>query len=165
MAGIKAKMLYDKIPFVFEMIKEILITSVFDDEKRLYEIIARMKSRLQMGLAQAGHSTAVKRALSYFSANAYYQEQIAGVEFYKVIDELESNFEAKKGELISNLKTLMKLIFREENLTVSCTADEEGCNLVEKELPSFKKCLFDEPAEDTVCTPIYEVKNLSLIHI
>mgnify|MGYP002237534936 FL=1 len=53
----------------------------------------------------------------------------------------------------------MKLIFREENLTVSCTADEEGCNLVEKELPSFKKCLFDEPAEDTVCTPIYEVKN------
>lgn len=81
------------------MIKEILITSVFDDEKRLYEIIARMKSRLQMGLAQAGHSTAVKRALSYFSANAYYQEQIAGVEFYKVIDELESNFEAKKGRI------------------------------------------------------------------
>lgn len=159
MAGIKAKMLYNKVPFVFEMIKEILTTSVFDDEKRLYEIIARMKSRLQMGLAQSGHSTAVKRALSYFSANAYYQEQIAGVEFYKVIDGLESNFEAQKGELISNLKTLMKLIFREENLTVSCTADEEGCNLVEKELPSFKKCLFDEPAEDTVCTPIYEVKN------
>ena len=33
MAGIKAKMLYNKVPFVFEMIKEILTTSVFDDEK------------------------------------------------------------------------------------------------------------------------------------
>lgn len=159
MAGIKAKMLYDKIPFVFEMIKEILMSSVLDNEKRLYEIIARMKSRLQMGLAQAGHSTAVKRALSYFSANAYYQEQISGVEFYKVIDELESNFETKKSELISNLKILMKLIFREENLTVSCTADEEGCEIVEEELPAFKKCLFDTPAEDRVYKPVYEIKN------
>ena len=97
MAGIKAKMLYNKVPFVFEMIKEILTTSVFDDEKRLYEIIARMKSRLQMGLAQAGHSTAVKRALSYFSANAYYQEQIAGVESIKSLMGWKAILKPKKA--------------------------------------------------------------------
>ena len=60
------KALYKDIPFVFEMIKEILKTSKLDDEKRLYEIIAKMKSRLQMGLVSSGHTTAAMRALSYF---------------------------------------------------------------------------------------------------
>ena len=96
--------------FVFSMIKE--KTSKMDDTKRLYEIIAKMKSRLQMSMASAGHSTAVMRATSYFSGNAYFQEKIAGIEFYQFIDRIESHFEEEKGRVIDNLKLLMKMIFR-----------------------------------------------------
>ena len=68
----------------------------------------------------------MNRALSYFSENAYFQEKIAGIDFYDLIDDLEKNFQEKKGEIIENLKELMSLVFRREYLIVSYTQDEEG---------------------------------------
>ena len=41
------KAMYDKIPFIYEMIQEIVFTTDFTDEKRLKEILAEEKSRLQ----------------------------------------------------------------------------------------------------------------------
>ena len=110
MVGIKAKALYEDLPFVFQMIREIICTSRLDDEKRLYEILAKMKSRMQMSMVSAGHSTAVNRALSYFSENAYFQEKIAGIDFYDLIDDLEKNFQEKKGEIIENIQGLKEVL-------------------------------------------------------
>ena len=45
--------MYDKIPFIYEMIQEIVFTTDFTDEKRLKEILAEEKSRLQGSLASA----------------------------------------------------------------------------------------------------------------
>ena len=47
---------------------------MFTDEKRLGEVIQETRSRAKMKLENAGHSTAVSRATSYFSATAYYNE-------------------------------------------------------------------------------------------
>ena len=85
----KAKTLYSGLPFVFSMIKEILCTSKMDDTKRLYEIIAKDEIQTSDGMASAGHSTAVMRATSYFSANAYFQGKNRGIEFYQFIDRIK----------------------------------------------------------------------------
>lgn len=159
MLGIKAKTLYSGLPFVFSMIKEIICTSKMDDTKRLYEIIAKMKSRLQMSMTSAGHSTAVMRATSYFSGNAYFQEKIAGIDFYQFIDKIESHFEEEKGKVIENLKLLMKMIFRPENLTVSYTADREGYKGLETEVRGLKEMLHTEKVELAEEKPDYQVKN------
>ncbi len=122
--GIKSKALYQKMAFVFEMIEEILTTSRLDDTKRLYEIIARMKSRLQTGLVSSGHGTAVQRAISYFSPMGWFQEQTAGITFYKLVEKLEQEFEAQKDDLVEKLRELMGHIFQKENLKVSFTGSE-----------------------------------------
>ncbi len=122
--GIKSKALYPKLGFVFQMMEEILTTSDLTDTKRLYEIIARLKSRLQTGLASAGHSTAVQRAISYFSPMGWFQEQTAGVAFYKFIESLEKDFDDRKEGLVEKLKEAMDCIFRPENLKVSFTGEE-----------------------------------------
>ena len=157
--GIRAKTLYKDLPFVFEMIREILCTSHLDDEKRLYEILAKMKSRLQMNLASAGHSTAVMRALSYFSENSNFQERVAGIDFYKFVDEMEKNFQEKKQEIIANLKGLMHYVFRPENLLVSYTADEEGYAYLEKEVEQLKGVLYTSAVKTGATKTQFEVKN------
>ena len=58
------------------MVEEILFTSNLDNEKRLYEIIAQLKSRLQMVLNSSGHTTAVLHAMSYFSNVGAYNEAL-----------------------------------------------------------------------------------------
>ncbi len=62
--GVKAKCLYSQLGFVFDMIAEILTSSKLDDEKRLYEIIAQQKSRMQMSIPSSGHASAVSRVTS-----------------------------------------------------------------------------------------------------
>ncbi len=137
--GIRAKALNGKLDFVFDMIHEILLTSRLDDDKRLYEIIARLKSRLQTGLPSSGHASAVQRAMSYSSSLAWMQELTSGIAFYQFLEKLEADFDNRKEELKENLKKLMDSIFFSQNLMISFTGDEETCRAVERQVSGLKK--------------------------
>lgn len=54
----KAKTLEDNLPRTVQLVREIMLKSKFDDGKRLYEILAELKSRLQSNLISSGHSVA-----------------------------------------------------------------------------------------------------------
>ena len=81
----------------FTMLEEILNHSVFTDEKRLGEVIQETRSRAKMKLENAGHSTAVSRATSYFSATAYYNELTGGTAYYHFLEQLEKDYSSKEG--------------------------------------------------------------------
>lgn len=120
------KVLYDKLSEAFRLINEILHNTKTDDTKRLKEIVAEMKSKLQMRFNNSGHSVAAGRAFSYYSEHGMFKELTTGIEFYKFIEELSDNFTSRADDLVSKLKELMKMIFTGENLFISITADEEG---------------------------------------
>ena len=159
MFGIRMKCLYPKLDFAFEMVKEILTTSKLDDEKRLREILSSLKSRLQQAIPGAGHSSAVMRASSYFSPASYFQEQIAGITFYQLVEDLEKNFTQRKADLICKLKTLLTYIFRSENLLVSITSDQKGYEGMEQRVADLKTCLHTEDVENGKITYRLEQKN------
>ena len=159
MFGIKAKCLYSQVGFVFRMINEILTTSRLDDEKRLYEIIAQQKSRLQMAIPDSGHTSAVSRLTSYFSVSGCFQEEISGIGYYKFIEELEAQFENRKAEITANLKKLMKFLFRRDNFRIDYTADEEGYRVLEDSVPDFGAMLYQEAVEEEPFTFTPQQKN------
>ncbi|MDY3919083.1 MAG: insulinase family protein [Candidatus Limivivens sp.] len=147
---IRGKALYDKLPFVFEMIQEILFTTKLGDEKRLREILAEQKSRLQMRLPANGHVTTAVRAMAYFSESAAMNDAVSGITYYKLIEDLEEHFEERKEALIGTLQKLMGLIFRKENLMVSYTSDAAGYQGLEKLIMGLKEKLPEGqlPAEE-----------------
>ncbi len=145
--GIRVKYLYPKQEFVFRIIREILLTSHLEDEKRLREILSSIKGRLQSAIPAAGHQSASARALSYQSPVYEWQERTLGITYFRLIEELEGNFEEKKEELIRNLKVLMKYVFRPENLTVSITAETEGMEGLEEAALALRKDLCQETLE------------------
>lgn len=138
---LKAKALEEQLPFVFAMVEEILTKSRLDDEKRLYEIFAQMKSRLQMVLPSHGHSTAVTRATSYFSETSDFSDKTGGIAFYRVIEQLESHFEEEKAGLIEKLKEACSYIFCPENLLVSVTCDRKVLEGLGEQLKVLQECL------------------------
>ena len=83
MFSVRGKVMYPKIDVLFRMIREILNTSSLEDTKRLYEIVASVKSRAQVNLTGAGHSTAVLRAAAYSSPMAAFQDEMAGIGYYQ----------------------------------------------------------------------------------
>lgn len=126
MFAVRGKALYHKLPFLFEMVREILGSSKIADTKRFYEIIARAKSRAQASLVSAGHSTAVLRASSYSLPMAAFQDDMAGIGYYQFIEKLETEFEERKDEVIDHLRTLMDQILRPEYFMVSYTGEAES---------------------------------------
>ncbi len=144
------KVLYEKIDFGFDILKEIICGSVFDDEKRIREILSEVRSKAQMRLTGAGHSAAVARATSYFSDSGWYQQLTDGIEFFRICEEWLKDYDAKKGEIIEGLKRVTKELFTLENMTVSYTADESGFDM----LPDAMRKLADAlPKGDGVTYP------------
>ena len=156
---IKSKALYHKLPVAFAMMQEILTQSKLDDEKRLKEILAMSKSRLQMRFQSAGHVTAALRGMSYLSPLSKFKDLTAGIGYYEVVKQLEENFEEEKAKLITNLQTLTKMLFRAESMMVSYTASEEGIGELERLIDELKANLFTEPVKTEPCIIHCEKRN------
>ncbi|WP_416294979.1 insulinase family protein [Paenibacillus illinoisensis] len=147
-----AKVLYSKLGFAFDMIKEIILTSRFDDSKRLYEIISQLKGQLQRSLINSGHSAAMGRSSAKHSAVAAFREAVSGIAFYQWLEELQANYDERKEELAARLQELTGMIFRPELLLVSYTADEKGYEGLEQQVSDLKSKLYThdvakEPAQ------------------
>ena len=159
MFSVKGKVMYPRIDVLFRMIREILNTSKLDDGKRLYEIIARVKSRAQANLVSAGHSTAVLRGASYSSPMAAFQDEMAGVGYYQFIEKLEKEFDIRKEELVKKLNVLMTKILRPELLCVSYTGERESLDTVMKQVKALKDTLRTEAVETSSKPMSCEKKN------
>lgn len=123
---IRGKALYPKMNVLFSMMREILMESRLEDEKRLKEILAMLKSRLQMSFLSSGHTTAVLRALSYTSPVAKFKDDTDGIGLYEKVKEIEEDFDGCKEELIGSLKEIARRIFRVDNMMMSYTSSREG---------------------------------------
>ena len=156
---IRGKFLPEKTKEAFSLMEEILTGSSLSDDKRLYEIVAQVKSRLQMMLSSAGHSVSALRAMSYFSKAAKYNDMTGGIALYRLAAEIEENFVEKKESFREKIKELFIKIFRRENLMVSVTAQEKGIDSVRAQMKSFAQCLYTQPVEKKSCVITCEKKN------
>lgn len=143
----KAKTLEDNLPRTVQLVQEIMLKSKFDDGKRLYEILAELKSRLQSNLISSGHSVAASRAMSYFSRPAAIQEQVNGMPFYRLVADLEKNFDSRREDLQHKLEALVRCIFRPENLMLDYVGTEDYYEEFIALAGQVKEALYKEPVE------------------
>ena len=124
---LRAKVLYDRLPFAFDMFREIIYTSDLTDKKRLREIICMLKSRLQAMIMSSGHAVAMHRALSGVLPSERITDSISGIGFYRLIESIEGDFDNKADELIQKLKATARILFTRENILLfdyTATADQ-----------------------------------------
>ena len=138
----RGKALYPKMDVLFSMMREILMESRLDDEKRLKEILAMLKSRLLASFLSSGHTTAALRALSYTSPMSKFKDDTDGIGFYEAVKVIEEDFEGQKETLIRNLKEIARRIFRANNLMLSYTSSEEGLEPMTKAFAAVKDSLY-----------------------
>ena len=156
---LKTKVFYDRIADAIDLMREIVMTSDFTDTKRLYEILAEGKSRMQAQMTSGGHSVAAGRAMSYGSIPGAVSEEISGIPFYRLITGLEAHFDEKKEELVEILQTLLKMIFRPENLMVDFVGEEKAVGLLDAPVEAFKAALYTGSVEKAHYIPEVSRKN------
>lgn len=135
------KVLAPQLSKAMDLVCEILSSTDLSDEKRLYEILAQVKSRLEMSMTTAGHAVSAMRAMSYYSPAGYFNDAVGGVELYRLISELEASFKERAGALKEKLTQLIRKIFVAENLIVSETVDASGRDALAPEIQKLKDVL------------------------
>lgn len=151
---LKAKVLYENLQKAIALMQEISMTSDFTDKKRLKEILAEGKSRMQAQMTSAAHGIAINRALSGVSKMAVINETLSGVDFYRLIEKLDGQFEREADGLIEKLGRLAKSVFREENLMVDFVGSREAAEKLPAMVEDFKKALYTEAVEKGCFVPV-----------
>lgn len=156
---LKVKALEGNLKKAIGLIQEIILTSDFFDKKRLKEIIAEGKSRMQSQMTAAAHKVAVNRALSGISVPAAVNEKLAGMDFYRLIEKLDSEFEDRAEKLCQGLKKLAAIIFRAENLMVDLTGSAELAEKLPDMVRSFRGALYQEAVETGSFVPVLKIQK------
>nr|WP_289046503.1 insulinase family protein [uncultured Blautia sp.] len=159
MFTIRGKALYSQMDFLFQMMGEILNTSKLTDTKRLQEIIGEIRSRGQASLIGAGHQTAVLRGTSYASPMAKFQDEMAGVGYYKFVEDLDKNFQEKKEEIVAGLLNAVEEIIRPDSFMVSYTGERESVEQIQKLCGELKKSLPQRTSQVPSVSITCEKKN------
>ena len=139
---IRAKALYSDLKNAFDLVKEIIVNTIWKDEKRIKELLEELKSEMQSDMLAAGHSLASSRALSYFSELGCVNELLKGISQYRLMEEILADYDKNKDELISILEELSQLLFRPENLMIDVTALYDELDQLPKQIKEFRDSMF-----------------------
>ena len=134
---VRAKAVRANAKELSRLISEVVFGTDFSDTGRIREIIGEMRIQIENNMVSSGHSTVLKRVLSYSSPSALMDDSIGGVEFFRFIADLEKNFDERKGELVEKLKLLSGRIFRKDGMLISLTGEEADFAALKEALPGF----------------------------
>ena len=143
---VSVKALHEETDTALQLMLSMLCRTKLEDDKRLYEVIAQAKSRMEMQMMQAGHSISALRAMSYFSESARFSDLAGGIGLYRVLAAAESDFENQKDQVKEILSQLIHTIFTKKRLMASLTADADGYRAFETGFAEFQARLSEQGA-------------------
>ena len=147
----RVKSLEANLEEALKLVSEILLTSKVSDVKRLTEIIAQSKSRLQSSLSSAGHLVSAIRSMAYFSKYAYYLDASTGIEYYDEICRMDAMMRENPKAVIDKFAEIMKKVFCQSRLLIGYTGDTASYVKVEEKIKAFVDSLpVGEAAEESI---------------
>lgn len=123
---VKLKVLEKNLDKALELMEQMLLTSDFTDTKRLGELVAQIKARLQANLSSSGHLVAAMRSMSSFSRYALYQDELKGIAFYRSICCIEKELSESPKSVSDKLAAIAKKLFARNRMLISFTGNNEA---------------------------------------
>lgn len=140
---VKLKVLEKNLGKALELMEQMLLTSDFTDTKRLGELVAQIKARLQANLSSSGHLVAAMRSMSSFSRYALYQDELKGIAFYRSICRIEKELSESPERVSDKLAAIAKKLFARNRMLISFTGNNEAYGnakpSLEKVITGFNK--------------------------
>lgn len=140
---VKLKVLEKNLDKALELMEQMLLSSDFTDTKRLGELVAQIKARLQANLSSSGHLVAAMRSMSSFSRYALYQDELKGIAFYRSICHIEKELSESPKSVSDKLAAIGKKLFARNRMLISFTGNNEAYGnakpSLEKVIAGFNK--------------------------
>lgn len=125
-----------------EIIKDFLTNTIFDNQKRIVELLRIRKSIFESGMYDSGHLIALNRSNSHIDKLTFIKEKLSGIDYYlfikDAINEATDDFESFKKKI----EDIYHKLFT-KNVEFNITSAEDDFYLLKKEIHNNFDFLID----------------------
>ena len=121
-----ASALAEKVDALATLPAEVWGTTDFTDAARVRDLLAQRKISLEQGFLANGHSAALARGGTYFSAASVAAGQMSGLDYYLFLRGLLSRWDEEAPALAGRLSELAARVFCSDNVVVSFIGSPEA---------------------------------------
>ena len=125
-----------------ELMKDFAINSIFDNKKRILEILRMKKSTFESDMYDGGHAIAMNRANSHIDKSMMLKEATSGIESYLFIKDTIKLIKNDYQSFLDKINDIYKKIFSSSlkiNITSSVEDFEKIKEIFNKELTGLDK--------------------------
>lgn len=145
----KAKVMAENLPKLFDILTAVARETSFEDLSRLRDLVDEVKSDWDDNFFNRGQNVAISRLYSYTSAAARVNEQDQ-FSYYQFIKALADNFESRGQEALDILKKLLSVFFHKNGYIFAYSCDEANKEQVRSMAEEFNQQLPDSDVAGTV---------------
>lgn len=147
MLMIRGKSTVGKSTEMMNILRDVLLTTKFDNRERLKQIVLEEKSGLESGLAPAGHRFANMRLRAQFGGTGWINDQTNGIGYLFALRELANDIDKKWPQVLKGLEDMREALINAKTLLCNVTLDSANWKTVRPHLENF---IFALPVKDTV---------------
>ena len=161
---LRGKATAEKAEDLFDIAKDVLLTSRLDNQKRVVEMLKESKARISSSLVSSGHSYASTRLSAPHTLAGRIAEQTGGVAYFEFVKELLDQAENDWPAVQTRLEAIRATLIDKDALIVNLSGDSNTLEAVQAPLEKF---LTGVPqASSSVCTdswahdlPAFDAEN------
>ena len=137
---LRAKVLRENLPRLFELLTEIIGTSDFSGSKRIRELVDEEKTGMELSLQRAANQVVASRIAAYLTPAGAYAE-VGGLPFHDFLSAFKENFDADHAKMQAAFARILPQIFNRNDLILSVTAPASMYDETAAQLAAFRDTL------------------------
>ena len=134
---LRAKVLRENLPRLFELLTEIIGTSDFSGSKRIRELVDEEKTGMELSLQRAANQVVASRIAAYLTPAGAYAE-VGGLPFHDFLSAFKENFDADHAKMQAAFARILPQIFNRNDLILSVTAPASMYDETAEQLAAFR---------------------------
>ncbi|MBL8079271.1 MAG: insulinase family protein [Anaerolineales bacterium] len=143
---IRGKSTVGKSTEMLNIIRDVLLTTKFDNRDRLKQMVLEEKAGLESGLAPAGHRFANTRLRAQFGGTGWINDQTGGIAYLFALRELANDIDKKWPKVLKKLEDMRDALISSKSALVNVTLDADHWKTFRPHLENF---VFALPVKDT----------------
>lgn len=134
---LRAKATVDKVGEMFNILKDILLTTNFDNQERFIQILLERKAQMEMNLVPNGHVVVNRRLTAAHTEAGWLTEQTGGVDNIFFTRGLIEQVEKDWPGVVEKFDTIRELFVNRNTMLCNVTLDGENWKKIESKLYAF----------------------------
>ena len=151
---IRGKATMSQAPEMLAILKDILLTTKFDNRERLKQIVLEEKSGVESGLVPGGHIFANRRVRAQFGGSGWVNDQMSGIGYLFALRELAKDIDKKWPSVLKKLEAMRDALINSRSLICNVTLDAANWAAFKPRLENF---IFALPDKEVTLKP-FDIK-------